>query len=462
MRISVIGTGYVGLVTGTCFAESGNLVTCVDNDQRKVEKLSSGKVTIYEPGLEKIFERNQKEERIRFTTSLKEGIQKAKIVFLALPTPPKGNGSADLQYVLSVADEIGDLLKENEYKIIVNKSTVPVGTSDLVKEAINKKLILRGIANYDEMFDVVSNPEFLREGVAVDDFMKPDRVIIGTRSEKAQKIMGELYAPFVRQGNPILFMDERSAELTKYAANSFLATKISFMNEIAQMCERLDADVDLVRLGMGSDDRIGRRFLFPGIGYGGSCFPKDVQALARSAKECDYDFKILNAVMEVNERQKVHLLPLILKYFSGDLQGKRIAIWGLAFKPNTDDIREAPALSIIQELLKEGAEVVAYDPEAMNNVRDLLGNQITFAENQYDVLKDADALVIATEWNEFRTPNFDKMKSLLKNKAIFDGRNLFDLYQMDEQGFYYESIGRGKVSKNTEDPASVTTISNLK
>jgi UDPglucose 6-dehydrogenase len=442
MNIAVIGTGYVGLVTGTCFAETGNSVICVDIDEEKVKKLSSGKITIFEPGLEKLFERNGKEGRLKFTTSLAEGIKKAKVIFLALPTPPDGDGSADLRYVLDVADKIGGLLKKGSYKIIIDKSTVPVGTADKVKQVVLKSAKEAGTENAEKLFDVVSNPEFLREGVAVEDFMKPDRVVIGTSSEKAKKILGELYAPFVRQGNPVIYMDEKSAELTKYAANSFLATKISFMNEIAQLCERLGADVDKVRKGMGSDDRIGRRFLFPGIGYGGSCFPKDVQALAKSSHKVDYEFKILQAVMEVNESQKIHLLPKIKKYFKNNLKGKKFALWGLAFKPNTDDIREAPALKIIEDLLAAGASVAAYDPEAMANVKKELGDKIIYAGNQYEALEGADALIIATEWSEFRTPDFSKIKSLLKNDVIFDGRNLFELYQMEESGFHYESIGR--------------------
>lgn len=432
MKIAVIGTGYVGLVTGTCFSETGNTVTCVDIDKAKIEKLSSGSLTIYEPGLEKLFLRNQKEGRLHFTTSLLEGITEAKIIFLALPTPPGEDGSADLKYILGVAEELGKLI--TDYVVIVDKSTVPVGTADKVHAAISK--------NAKSEFDVVSNPEFLREGVAVDDFMKPDRVIIGTTSEKAKKIMNDLYVPFVRQGNPIIYMDEKSAELTKYAANSFLAMKITFMNEIAHLCERLGADVDMVRKGIGSDERIGRRFLFPGIGYGGSCFPKDVQALAKSSKDASYEFKILNAVMQVNEIQKMHLIPKIKSYFNNDLKGKKIAVWGLAFKPNTDDIREAPALSMIDELLSEDAVITAYDPEAMNNVKAITGKKIAFAERQYDALVDADALVIATEWSEFRTPDFENMISLLKNKVIFDGRNLFDLGKMKELGFHYESVGR--------------------
>lgn len=432
MKIAVVGTGYVGLVTGTCLAETGNTVTCVDIDQRKVQKLQSGQITIYEPGLEKLFDRNLKEERLLFTTSLAEGIQDAEIIFLALPTPPGADGSADLRYVLGVADDIGKLLQD--YKVIIDKSTVPVGTAEKVQAAI--------AANYKGEFDVVSNPEFLREGVAVDDFMKPDRVVIGTTSERAKRVLTELYAPYVRQGNPIIFMDERSAELTKYAANSFLATKISFMNEIAQLCERLGADVDMVRRGIGSDDRIGKRFLFPGIGYGGSCFPKDVQALVHSSAEADYEFKILNAVMDVNDTQKRHLVSKISAYYEGGLTGKHFALWGLAFKPNTDDIREAPALEIIDALVEAGATVTAFDPEAMNNVRGVIGDKIQYAETTYDALEGADALIIATEWNEFRTPDFDKIMATLKEPVVFDGRNLFEVQQMYEKGFHYESIGR--------------------
>jgi UDPglucose 6-dehydrogenase len=436
MKITVVGTGYVGLVTGTCLAETGNHVCCVDIDERKVNKLRNGQVTIYEPGLEKLFERNLKEERLSFTTDLKEGLEEAEIVFLALPTPPGEDGSADLQYVLGVAEHIGRLL--NDYKIIIDKSTVPVGTAEKVHAAIAK--------NYSGEFDVVSNPEFLREGVAVEDFMKPDRIVIGTTSERAQKLLTELYGPYVRQGNPIIFMDERSAELTKYAANAFLATKISFMNEIAQMCERLDADVDMVRKGIGSDERIGKRFLFPGIGYGGSCFPKDVKALMHSARGVNYDFEILNAVTEVNEKQKSHLVTKIKRYF-GNLQGRHFALWGLAFKPNTDDIREAPALEIIQALLQEGATVSAFDPEAMANVKIVIGDKITYTETQYECLENADALIIATEWNEFRTPDFDKMLTMLKDAVIFDGRNVFDVQTIEKKGFHYESIGRPLVNQ---------------
>jgi UDPglucose 6-dehydrogenase len=438
MKIAVIGTGYVGLVTGTCFAETGNEVTCVDIDKRKVDKLTNGQITIYEPGLEKLFLRNLKEERLKFTTNLSEGIEDAQIIFLALPTPPGEDGSADLKYVLGVAHDLGKIMKE--YKVIVDKSTVPVGTAEKVHAAIAKNATVE--------FDVVSNPEFLREGVAVEDFMKPDRVVIGTSSERAKKLMNELYAPFVRSGNPLIFMDERSAELTKYAANSFLATKISFMNEIAQLCERLGADVDMVRLGIGSDQRIGKRFLFPGIGYGGSCFPKDVQALVKSSGEVQYDFRILTAVMEVNEKQKLHLMPKVKNFFKGDLKGKHFALWGLAFKPNTDDIREAPALYIIDALVEAGATVNVFDPEAMANVKELIGDKVTYSENQYEALAGADALIIATEWNEFRTPDFLKIVKNMKKKVIFDGRNLFDLSAIKELGFHYESIGRAPATQN--------------
>ena len=444
MKIAVVGTGYVGLVTGTCFAETGNTVTCVDVDKVKIDKLSAGEITIYEPGLEKLFLRNQKEGRLKFTQSLSDAVADAAIIFLALPTPPGEDGAADLKYILGVADELGKLIKPTDYKVIIDKSTVPVGTAEKVKFAI----INSGSEAIENAFSVVSNPEFLREGVAVDDFMKPDRVVIGTTSARAIKIMNDLYAPFVRQGNPVIFMDENSAELTKYAANAFLAVKISFMNEIAQMCERLGADVDMVRKGIGSDERIGRRFLFPGIGYGGSCFPKDVQALAKSADDVNYDFKILDAVMEVNDKQKTHLIPKIKKYFDGDLKGKHFALWGLAFKPNTDDVREAPAFYIIDALLLEGATVAVFDPEAMANTKNIFGDKIVYATNQYEALKNADALIIATEWNEFRTPDFEKIISELNNKAIFDGRNLFDPAQMEKSGFHYESVGRKTITQN--------------
>jgi UDPglucose 6-dehydrogenase len=436
MKIAVIGTGYVGLVTGTCFAETGNEVMCVDIDQRKVDMLNNGQITIYEPGLEKIFLRNLKEDRLKFTSDLKTGIKDAQILFLALPTPPGEDGSADLKYVLGVAKSLGSLI--SEYVVVVDKSTVPVGTAEKVTTAIAE--------NAKVEFDVVSNPEFLREGVAVEDFMKPDRVVIGCGSERAKKLMSELYAPFVRSGNPLIFMDVRSAELTKYAANAFLATKITFMNEISQLCERLGADVDMVRLGIGSDARIGKRFLFPGIGYGGSCFPKDVQALVKSSNEVAYDFQILNAVMDVNEKQKLHLIPKVESHFNGDLKGKHFALWGLAFKPNTDDIREAPALYMIDALLNAGATVTAFDPEAMPNVKQMVGDKIQFAESQYEALEGADALLIATEWNEFRTPDFNKIGQLLKNKTIFDGRNLFDIATMEKLGYHYGSIGRKSVN----------------
>lgn len=434
MRISVIGTGYVGLVSGTCFAETGNTVTCVDIDVNKVDSLRNGKITIYEPGLETLFNRNLKEGRLKFTTSLEDAVNNTDVIFLALPTPPGADGSADLQFVLGVAREIGKIIKAGEYKIIVDKSTVPVGTGDLVRAAISE--------NFKGAFDVVSNPEFLREGVAVEDFMKPDRVVVGVESDRAREVMSELYAPYVRQGNPIIFMDIRSAELTKYAANSFLATKISFMNEIATLCEKLGADVDMVRFGMGADDRIGKRFLFPGIGYGGSCFPKDVQALVRSANQVGYDFKILKAVEDVNAIQKQILLPKIQARFGKSLSGMSVALWGLAFKPNTDDIREAPALEVIEKLLEMGAKVRAFDPEAMGNVKKVLGNTIEFADSLYGATENCDFLIIATEWPEFRTPDFEKLASGLKNKVIFDGRNVFDLDSMAKKGFEYYSIGR--------------------
>jgi len=432
MKIAVVGTGYVGLVTGTCLAETGNQVICVDINAEKVKMMQNGKLPIYEPGLDILFHRNIDQNRLHFTNNLAEAIEEAQIIFLALPTPPGGDGSADLSYVLGAAKDIGKIIKD--YKVIVTKSTVPVGTADKVRAALGGETTVE--------FDVVSNPEFLREGVAVEDFMKPDRVVIGTKSERAQKLMGELYGPYVRQGNPIIFMDERSSELTKYAANSFLATKITFMNEVANLCELVGADVDMVRRGIGSDERIGRRFLFPGVGYGGSCFPKDVQALVKSADEHKYEFKILNSVIEVNETQKKVLYEKVKKYFDGDLKGKKFALWGLAFKPETDDIREAPALYIIDELVKAGATVTAFDPEGMDNVRNLLGTKISYAADPYSALHDADALLIVTEWSLFRTPDFDQVGKLLKNKVIFDGRNLYDLQKMIDCGFYYNSIGR--------------------
>lgn len=431
-KITVVGTGYVGLVTGTCFAETGNQVTCVDIDKDKVAKMRNGEVPIYEPHLDVLFERNIEQGRLTFTTDLKSAIKDAEIIFLALPTPPGEDGSADLSYILGVAEELGEIIEE--YKVIVDKSTVPVGTADKVHNAIANKTSVP--------FDVVSNPEFLREGFAVDDFLKPDRVVIGTSSDRARKVMEELYKPFVRQGNPILFMDEKSAELTKYAANSFLATKITFMNEVANFCEKVGADVDNVRIGIGADTRIGNRFLFPGIGYGGSCFPKDVQALVKSGKEQNFDFKILHAVMEINEDQKTILFPKIKNYFKGNLKGKKIAVWGLSFKPDTDDIREAPALYMIDALTKEGAEITAFDPEAMDNVNASIGDKINYSSNEYQAIEGADALLICTEWGVFRNPNFEKMKTLLNDAVVFDGRNLYDTQEMNEKGFYYSSIGR--------------------
>lgn len=433
MNIAVIGAGYVGLVTGTCFAETGNRVVCVDIDEAKVQKLKAGEVPIFEPGLEVLFERNARQGRLLFTTSLAEGVKDAEIIFLALPTPPGEDGSADLSYVMGVARELSGLIAQ--YTVVVDKSTVPVGTAEKVHAILAEKLD-------ESLFDVVSNPEFLREGVAVEDFMKPDRVVVGVRSRRARDLMHRLYEPFVRQGNPIYFMDERSAEMTKYASNSYLATRISFMNEIANLCELVGADVDMVRLGMGSDSRIGKRFLFPGVGYGGSCFPKDVQALAKTAQEHGYDFRILNSVMNVNSRQKEVLADKIIRHFGGNLSGKTIALWGLAFKPNTDDIREAPALSIIGQLLDAGARIRAFDPEAMANVRALYGNRIELANDQYEALIGADALAIVTEWHVFRSPSFKVMRELLNQPIIFDGRNIYDLREMQEKGFHYESIGR--------------------
>lgn len=437
MKVAVVGTGYVGLVSGTCFAEAGNDVLCVDNNQEKLAMLRAGKVPIYEPGLETLFERNTKEGRLTFTDSLPDAVAFADIIFLALPTPPTEDGSADLKYVLGVAHEIGQLL--TDYRVIVNKSTVPVGTADKVRNAV--------ATHTEREFDVVSNPEFLREGFAVQDFMKPERIVVGSRSERATEMMRRLYKPFVMSGNPILFMDERSAEVTKYAANSFLATKISFMNEIANLCERVGADVDNVRRGIGTDSRIGKRFLFPGVGYGGSCFPKDVSALFKTSQEYAYDFKILDSVMDVNERQKGIMVDRIVKHYgTEDLTGKTFAMWGLAFKPNTDDIREAPALVITKALTDRGAKVVAYDPEAMESVQKYTDLDLTYGENQYDVLGGADALLVVTEWNEFRTPDFDRIKASMKENLVFDGRNIYDLTTMGEHGFTYYSIGRQSVN----------------
>ena len=432
MKIAVIGTGYVGLVTGTCLAETGNEVLCIDIDANKVKQMQQGEVPIYEPHLDILFERNIKAGRLKFSTSLDEGLDHGDIIFLALPTPEDEDGSADLSYVLGVAKEIGQ--KIQSYKVIVDKSTVPVGTADKVAAVISKE------TNVD--FDVVSNPEFLREGFAVDDFLKPERIVIGSSSERAINLMKKLYKPFVRSGNPIIIMDERSAELTKYAANSFLATKITFMNEIANFCEKVGADVDKVRIGMGTDSRIGKRFLFPGIGYGGSCFPKDVKALYKSGKDVGYNFDILNAVIKVNDVQKKILIPKIESHFEGDIKNKTFAIWGLAFKPETDDIREAPALYIIEELLQRGANIQVFDPEAMPNVKRKFGDQLTYTLNKYEAANDADALIICTEWSIFRTPDFKRLRELLKTPLIFDGRNLFDIEDMQNEGFQYNSIGR--------------------
>ena len=437
MKIAVVGTGYVGLVTGTCLAETGNTVTCVDIDNDKVQKLKNGVIPIYEPNLNNFFQRNIAQNRLFFTTDLGEGIKDAKLIFLALPTPPGDDGSADLSYILSVAKDLGGILED--YKVIIDKSTVPVGTAEKVAKVIGE------FSKID--FDVVSNPEFLREGFAVEDFMKPERVVVGTSSEKAKKLMEELYQPFVRQGNPIIFMDEKSAELTKYASNSFLATKITFMNEIANYCEMIGADVDMVRKGMGTDSRIGKRFLFPGIGYGGSCFPKDVKALKKAGQIENYQFKIIDSVMEVNELQKLSIVKKVKSYYGDDLNGKKFALWGLSFKPETDDIREAPSLSMIKELTDSGAEVISYDPEAMDNIRDLVGDKIKYSKNSLEALDSVDALLIATEWSAFRNPDFNLMHSLMKSPIIFDGRNLYSLESMEERKFYYQSVGR-KVINN--------------
>jgi UDPglucose 6-dehydrogenase len=436
MNIAVVGTGYVGLVSGTCFAETGNNVICVDINEQKVKSLQNGKIPIFEPGLDVIFDRNTKEGRLHFTTNLKEAVDKSDIIFLALPTPPGADGSADLRFILGVAKDLSHII--TEYKVIVDKSTVPVGTAEKVTAIMAENLPKK-------LFDVVSNPEFLREGVAVEDFLKPDRVVIGTKSDRAMKAMKKLYEPFVRQGNPIYFMDERSAEMTKYAANSYLAARITFMNEIANLCEKVGANVDQVRIGMGSDSRIGKRFLFPGIGYGGSCFPKDVQALAKTASEYSYDFKILKSVMKVNDLQKTVMTKKIKKYYKGDLAGKTVGVWGLAFKPNTDDIREAPALVIIEELLAMGAKVQAFDPEAMPNVKGEIGDKIKYCTSMQEAVSGADCLAIMTEWSEFRNPDFEKIFSLMKERVVFDGRNLYDMDMMKSTGAYYDSIGRPKV-----------------
>jgi UDPglucose 6-dehydrogenase len=452
MQLTIIGTGYVGLVSGTCFAEMGNNVVCVDINEEKVAQLRAGHTPIYEPGLEPLLARNIKEGRISFTTSLEEGVRNAKIIFLALPTPPGADGAADLRFVLNVADDLAKLV--TTYTVIVNKSTVPVGTAERLREV----LLTGGL--HPDLFDVVSNPEFLREGVAVEDFLKPDRVVIGTTSPRAKEMMEELYHPFVRQGNPIFFMDERSSEMTKYAANAYLAMRISFMNEMANLCARANADVDNVRVGIGADSRIGKRFLFPGVGYGGSCFPKDVQALSRTAQEYDYDFRILNAVMDVNRSQKFILAQQIKDFYGSDLSGKTIAVWGLAFKPETDDIREAPALELIDELIASGAGIRAFDPEAMDHVRRLYQDRtdIYFAKDPYDTLEGADALAIVTEWGEFRNPNFERMESLLRYPAIFDGRNVFTLSKMEKLSFYYQSIGRKTIHPGLRPQTAPETI----
>jgi len=436
MQIAIIGTGYVGLVTGTCFAETGNQVVCIDINEEKIAQLREGITPIYEPGLDNLLERNIRDKRLTFTTSLEEGIRGAQIIFLALPTPPGKDGAADLQFVLKVAADLSTLIKE--YTVIVNKSTVPVGTAEKVADVL--------ALNLDrDLFDVVSNPEFLREGVAVDDFLKPDRVVIGSSSDRARRLMDELYQPFVRQGNPIYYMDERSSEMTKYAANAYLAMRISFMNEMAILCEKAGANVDFVRMGMGSDSRIGKRFLFPGVGYGGSCFPKDVQALARTAREHDFDFRLVETTMAVNDRQKTVLGRKVKEYFGNDLKGRKFAIWGLSFKPETDDIREAPSLELIRELTEAGAQVRAFDPEAMKNVKALIGDTIYYANDQYDAIEDADALIIVTEWSEFRNPDFKRIEDSLRHPAIFDGRNVYTLDKMQTLPFYYESIGRKTV-----------------
>jgi UDPglucose 6-dehydrogenase len=435
MKLSIIGTGYVGLTSGVCFAEMGNEVLCIDNNQEKLNKLTKGQITIYEPGLEVLYIRNLKQKRLSFDSNLKAAVEFADVIFYCLPTPQDEDGSADLQHVIEVTEQIGDLLQNRDnYKLIVNKSTVPVGTVEMIKNILFGK----GVRN----FDVSSNPEFLREGFAVEDFMKPDRIVIGAESEKAFKILRELYEPFVRQGNPIIEMDVKSAEVTKYAANSYLATRITFMNELANFCEKVGANVDLIRKGMGSDSRIGKRFLFPGIGYGGSCFPKDVNALIKTSIDKGSKLTILEVVDKINKEQRIRFVEKILNYFNGNISGKYFAVWGLSFKPNTDDMREAPSITIIKKLLEYGAFVTAFDPVAMENAKFYLDELISYSENQYDALKDADALIILTEWNEFRNPDFEKIKSLLKEPLIFDGRNVYDLDDMKEKDFTYFSIGR--------------------
>lgn len=446
MQLAIIGTGYVGLVTGTCFAETGNNVICIDIDEKKINSLKDGKSPIYEPGLDVLLDRNIKEKRLHFTTDLAAGIKDAKVIFLALPTPPGKDGSADLQYVLDVAESLSKII--TRYTVIVNKSTVPVGTAEKVHNVLIQKLD-------KSLFDVVSNPEFLREGVAVDDFLKPDRVVIGTSSDRARKVMDELYQPYVRQGNPIYFMDERSSEMTKYAANSYLAMRISFMNEMANLCERAGANVDWVRIGMGADSRIGKRFLFPGIGYGGSCFPKDVKALAHTAMEMEYDYQLVNVVMKVNDAQKLVLGRKVKNYFGSDLTGLTFGIWGLSFKPETDDIRDAPALDLIRELTAAGAKLRVFDPEGMNNVKQIFGDTIEYCDNPYDTLVGASAMILVTEWSEFRNPDFDRIAELLIHPAIFDGRNVYSMEKMEELGFYYESIGRKVIHPQVREKLNI-------
>lgn len=432
MRLSIIGTGYVGLVQGACFADTGNQVICMDIDEKKIAALKKGTIPIYEPGLEETVRKNVQEGRLEFTTSLKTAVEKSEIIFLCLPTPPTENGSADLSHVMKVAEQIAETL--NGEKLVVSKSTVPVGTVDAIRSIFRKK------ARFP--VEVASNPEFLKEGSALQDSLKPDRVIIGTRSKKAIGMLEELYEPFVRTGNPILVMDERSAEMTKYAANAFLATKISFMNELANLCEEVGADIDWVRKGIGSDPRVGKQFLFPGVGYGGSCFPKDVKALIKTAEEHNKELKILKAVDGVNEEQKTILVRKLHSHFKGNVRGKVVGLWGLSFKPQTDDVREAPSLVIIRELLSQGARVRVHDPIAMPAVRKLLGESIEYAENGYEALKGAEAWMVVTEWNEFRRPDFDRILKLMKQPVLFDGRNLYDAKEMKERGFVYYGIGR--------------------
>jgi UDPglucose 6-dehydrogenase len=432
MKLAVVGTGYVGLVAGACFAEMGNTVVCIDVDRRKVTMLKKGVIPIYEPGLDELVRKNMREKRLTFTTQLREGIKNVQVILLALPTPPNEDGAADLRHVLSVAEQIGRSIKE--YKVIVNKSTVPVGTIARVTELIRSKTRVP--------FDVVSNPEFLKEGSAVDDFMKPDRIVVGASTEKAIAVMQQLYEPFIRTGNPFIVMDEASAELTKYAANSLLATKISFMNEVANLAELVGADVDKVRIGVGSDPRIGKSFLFPGVGYGGSCFPKDVKALIKTGERLGCDFRILKAVEEVNYRQKRSMIPKIKRHFANSIEGKTFAIWGLAFKPKTDDIREASSIVIIQELLKLGARIQAHDPVAMPETKRMLGSKIKYCNTPYEALRRADALIIVTEWNEFREPDYDEMKEIMRGLVIFDGRNILNVQQLRSKGFAYYGVGR--------------------